>query len=119
MSPRVFLEPVSKMERVERPSSVARSRRIFLRWALAQACILGLAALGCATESAVDEHWGESYRELTQRQIENPNAAEESPAVTGLGSTSADHVSAAYGERRSRSEQDSRIQTSTLDQIGN
>jgi len=86
---------------------------------LAEVCILGLVALGCATDSAVDEHWGESYRELTQRQIENPDAAEESPAVTGLGSTSADHVSAAYGERRSSNNQDSRIKTSTLDQIGN
>lgn len=82
--------------------------------ALCLAC--GLSA-GCA--SHIDQHWGESYRTLTQSQIANPDAGADPNPVEGLSATSADHVTSGYHERRGNSVQDSRIERATVaEQLG-
>ncbi|MCP5060213.1 MAG: hypothetical protein GY937_26230 [bacterium] len=82
---------------------------------LRQLAMLGLAcglSVGCA--SHLDQHWGESYRTLTQNQIANPEAGSDAAPVEGLSATSADHVTTSYHERRSTSVQDGRVERATI-----
>ena len=74
---------------------------------------LGLAGTACvaANHSHVEDHWGESYRTLMARQVENPDAGKETKSVEGMNSTTAADVTETYHFRQSEQPRTTETQT--------
>jgi hypothetical protein len=69
--------------------------------------LLATGTVGCISpDRHVEEHWGESYAELKEQQIQNPSAGDDVRPVEGLGATSADHVTTNYHTRQDEQFQD-------------
>jgi len=63
--------------------------------------LLLMTSTGCISpDRHVDDHWGESQWELTEQQIQNPDAGNTVRPVGGIGATTADHVTTNYHVRQ-------------------
>jgi hypothetical protein len=76
---------------------------------------LGLGFFGsacvAANHSHVEDHWGESYRTLMARQVENPDAGKETKSVEGMNSTTAADVTETYHFRQTEQPRTTETQT--------